>query len=68
MGSQDNDGHSLFWHAAETWNMSTIRLLLRTGKVSADMKDFDRQTSVSEVTRTGHDDMVRLLLNSGRVT
>jgi len=45
-----------------------VRLLLDTGKVDADSKDFsDGQTPLSRAAWNGHEAVVKLLLDTGKV-
>ena len=43
------------------------RLLLDTGKVGPDFKEFDGRESLSWAAENGHESVIRLLLDTGKV-
>jgi ankyrin repeat protein len=56
----------LSW-AAENGREAVVRLLLRTGRVDADSKDYGGRTPLWWAAGKGHESVVQLLLDTGKV-
>lgn len=60
-------GHSPLSLAARKGHEAIVKLLLETGRMNIDMKDFNGWTPLAWAAYMGHEAVMKLLLETGRV-